>query len=99
MPHPSLLMWCQVKQIVGFLPNPNGCPLGVAVTSYRGQLQLSINADADAVASFAQDQGGNGAEALLIRVEQRLRHVAAAGHLAAALKARKAGSATASLVK
>jgi len=38
-----------VTQMVGFLPPPNGCPLGIAVTSYRGALQLSVNADAGAM--------------------------------------------------
>lgn len=41
-----------VTQIVGFLPPPNGCPLGVAVTSYQGKLQLSINADAGALQRY-----------------------------------------------
>jgi hypothetical protein len=35
----------EVTQIVGFLPPPPGCPVGIAVTSYRGSLQLSVNAD------------------------------------------------------
>jgi len=70
-----------VEQIVGFLPNPSGCPLGVAVTSYRGQLQISVNLDAAAAAPLGP---GSGAEALLVRVEKRLHDVAAAGRLAKA---------------
>jgi hypothetical protein len=46
------LLGLPVRQLVGFLPPPNGCPLGVAVTSYRGRLQLSVNADASALERF-----------------------------------------------
>ena len=46
------LLGHRVTQIVGFLPPPNGCTLGVAVTSYQGKLQLSINADASALQRY-----------------------------------------------
>jgi len=74
---------CPIEQIVGFLPNPNGCPLGVAVTSYRGQLQLSVNADAGAFGPFG-GAASTGAEVFLGRVENKLHGLAAAGRIAAA---------------
>jgi hypothetical protein len=46
------IMGKEVKQIVGFLPPPPGCPIGIAVTSYRGQLQLSVNASKQTLASL-----------------------------------------------
>ena len=79
----------EVKQIVGFLPPPPGCPLGVAVTSYRGQLQVSVNANKQTFAALRLNGAGGGekihewracdAEEFLFRMSRRLEAIAAAG--------------------
>jgi len=68
-----------VEQLVGFLPPPNGCPLGIAVTSYKGVLQLSVNVDENALQTLMKksdyskrDDVGNVAQFLLTNVEKKL---------------------------
>jgi hypothetical protein len=70
-----------VEQLVGFLPPPNGCPLGVAVTTYRGCLQISVNMDEKAVQSLLSNsslvsqhdmKASTGAQIVLSKVERKL---------------------------
>ena len=85
----------EIKQIVGFLPPPPGCPLGVAVTSYCDELQLSVNANRrtfEALRLDVSNGGGSGcgncsapqwrpcdAEEILARVSKRLQAIASVG--------------------
>lgn len=79
----------EVKQIVGFLPPPPGCPIGVAVTSYRDQLQVSVNANKQTFAALRLNGSGGGknsntwrpcdAEEFLVRISRRLEAIAAEG--------------------
>jgi len=72
--YPIHLDGLRVSRIVGFLPPPPGVPLGVAVTSYCGNLQVSMNCDKASLGRNAEEIFRETMKALL-EIQQAGAHV------------------------